>query len=75
MMYGNAMLGSNQEALRLLKLLPLNGTEPSGRILNWNGGGPWPNLKTGRGSPGGAWIEAVAKYSSKFWFRPFVIRS
>src|SRR5262245_9901190 len=75
MMYGDRMFGSYQEALRELKLVPTKGTEPSADEGKLTAGGPWESRKAMRGSPGGAAIVPVARYSSKFWFSPLVNRS
>src|SRR5215510_8829024 len=69
------MLGSNQVAVRPLKLVPKNGTEPSAAVVNVNGGGPCDRANTVRGSPGGDWMLAVARYSSKLLWSVEVRRS
>src|SRR5260370_28127057 len=53
----------------------MNGAEPSCAVVNWNDGGPCDSAKTVRGSPGGDWILAVARYSSKLLFSVEVRRS
>src|SRR5262249_42793636 len=71
-MYGMRMFGSSQEAFRALKFVPTNGTLPSDPTLNLNEGGPWESRNATRGSPGGGWTFAVARYSSKFWLLALV---
>src|SRR6266849_4099677 len=53
----------------------MNGAEPSWLVVNLKDGGPCERVKTVRGSPGGAWILAVATYSSKLLFSVEVNRS
>ena len=44
-------------------------------MLNWKGGGPCESRNAGRGSPTGAWMFAVARYSSKLLCSVFVSKS
>src|SRR3989442_9335931 len=53
----------------------MNGTEPSCAVANLNDGGPCDRGKTVRGSPGGDWMLAVARYSSKLLLSAEVRRS
>src|SRR6476620_9731949 len=53
----------------------MKGTEPSCAVTNLNAGGPCERAKTVRGSPGGAWMLAVARYSSKLLLSVDVRRS
>src|SRR5882724_3663742 len=63
MMYGMRMFGSIQDTFLLEKFDPTKGALPSGAMLNATGPGPCESLKAGRGSPTGAWTDAVARYS------------
>src|SRR4051794_16597127 len=67
--YGIRIFGSHQLAERLLKFVPMKGTDPSGWSAYWNVGGPSDRRKTCEGSPTGAWMVAVARYS---WYMMFV---
>src|SRR5436190_11695721 len=53
----------------------MNGAEPSDAVANLIEGGPWDSANTVRGSPGGDWMLAVARYSSKLLFSVEVSRS
>ena len=44
-------------------------------MLKLIGGGPWDSLNAMAGFPGGCWMMAVARYSSKFSRRLLVHRS
>src|SRR5207247_3401579 len=73
--YRLGLPAKRQEAFRALKFVPTNGTLPSDPTLNRNEGGPCESWNATRGSPGGGWTFAVARYSSKFWLLAFVNRS
>src|SRR5882724_5205512 len=53
----------------------MKATEPSAPVVNLKDGGPCDSANTVRGSPGGDWMLAVARYSSKLLLSVEVKRS
>ena len=75
MMYGIRMFGSNQEALRLAKLVPENGTEPSGLMLNSECRRPLAQLKHRTRVPGRRLNGGRREILFEVLIQPLVIKS